>query len=224
MADNIVQFLSGILKDERILTLFVSAFPLIELKGAIPVGVKAGLGLPVAALLAYIGSTLICVPLFFLLVPIFNLLKKIKPIKRLVQKVENVLYGKAEKLAAGAKNKMGATFLNEDEKKKKTRSVIVKALLIFVAVPFPVTGVWTGTAIAVFLGLSFGEAIFALSAGNFIAGSIITLLSFIAADYIDLIIYCLMAIAIVMLVILIIKIARSPSDSVRENDSDNLNE
>ena len=100
--------------------------------------------------------------------------------------------------------------------------IIKKALLLFVAVPFPVTGVWTGTAIAVFLGLKFKDAILALSVGNLIAGGIITLLTFIAADYIDMIIYCLMALAIIMLVIFIIKIARSPEKKSKGQDNSDL--
>ena len=86
---------------------------------------------------------------------------------------------------------------------------MIIALLIFVAVPFPVTGVWTGTAVAVFLGLKFREAILPLVIGNLIAGSIITLLTFLFADYVDIIIYSLFALAIVMLIYTIYKIAKS---------------
>ena len=81
------------------------------------------------------------------------------------------------------------------------------SLFIFVAVPFPVTGVWTGTAIAVFLGLKFKESVLPIAVGNLIAGSIITLLTFLVGEYVDVIIYALFAIAIVMLVIFIVKIA-----------------
>ena len=90
---------------------------------------------------------------------------------------------------------------------------MIISLLIFVAVPFPVTGVWTGTAIAVFLGLKFREALLPLALGNLIAGSLITLMTLIFKSYVDIIIYALFAIAIVMLVVTIIKIARSkPSE------------
>ena len=90
---------------------------------------------------------------------------------------------------------------------------MIIALLIFVAVPFPVTGVWTGTAVAVFLGLKFREAVMPLALGNLIAGSLITLLTFLFEAYVDLIIYCLFALAIVMLVVTVIKIAKSkPSE------------
>ena len=94
---------------------------------------------------------------------------------------------------------------------------MVKALLVFVAVPFPVTGVWTGTAIAAFLGFSFFEMITAISAGNLIAGAIITLLTYFFKDYVDYIIYGLIVIAIIMLIVFIIKIARAkPEENAGE--------
>ena len=86
---------------------------------------------------------------------------------------------------------------------------MIIALLLFVAVPFPVTGVWTGTAIAVFLSLRFREAILPLALGNLIAGSIITLLTYLFAAYVDIIIYVLLALALIMLAYTIYKIAKS---------------
>ena len=182
-------------------------FPLIELKGAIPIGTLLGENLVTSALLGYIGSTLICIPIFFLLVPIFNLLKKIKFVKRFIEKIEAVLIGKAEKIAQKSNGKT-------EEVKTKFLST---ALLIFVAVPFPVTGVWTGTAIAVFVGLSFKNSFIPLVVGNLIAGSIITLLTFLFKDYVDIIITTLFIIALVMLIIFIIKIIKSKPKTPTQN-------
>ena len=93
------------------------------------------------------------------------------------------------------------------------------SLFIFVAVPFPVTGVWTGTAIAVFLGLKFRESVLPIAVGNLIAGALISLLTFLVGEYVDVIIYALFAIAIVMLALFIIKIIRAkPVESVKNAD------
>ncbi len=212
MADKLVEILQRITTDDNILVLLLSCFPLIELKGAIPIGLKAGLSVWKSGLLGYLGSTLISIPLFFLLVPIFNLLKKIPFIKKLVLKIEGVFHDKAQKLAKDAHKKRGSLEnLNEKELEKQTVKVLGNALLIFVAVPFPVTGVWTGTAIGVFLGLRFKDAFPAVAIGNLIAGTIITLLTAFLSAYVDLIIYVLLAIAIVMLVVLVIKIALTPA-------------
>ena len=198
MGDFLLKLLSGI-NNPELTTLLVSAFPLVELKGAIPIGTGLGLSLVRSALLAYAGSSLVVIPVFFLLIPIFNLLKKIKFIKKLVQKIEAVFNKKAQDLA---KKSDGAP---ED----KVRKILMIALFIFVAVPFPVTGVWTGTAIAVFLNMKFKDSFLPIILGNLVAGSIITLITFLFKDYVNLIITVLFIIAIIMLIILIIKIVKS---------------
>lgn len=212
MADKIAEFLLNLTHSNLLSILLISAFPLIELKGAIPIGAKLGVSLWQTAGLAYLGSTLVCIPVFFLLIPIFNLLKKIPFIKRFIEKVESVLYGKAKKIALKAKGV-------DDE--KYARRLMARALLIFVAVPLPVTGVWTGTAIAVFLGFKFKEAVFSLAIGNLIAGAIITLLTFFFKDYVDYIILGLAVLAVVMLVFFIVKVIISKpenNDDYKKND------
>lgn len=212
MADKIAEFLLNLTHSNLLSILLISAFPLIELKGAIPIGAKLGVSLWQTAGLAYLGSTLVCIPVFFLLIPIFNLLKKIPFIKRFIEKVESVLYGKAKKIALKAKGV-------DDE--KYARRLMARALLIFVAVPLPVTGVWTGTAIAVFLGFKFKEAVFSLAIGNLIAGAIITLLTYFFKDYVDYIILGLAVFAVVMLVFFIVKVIISKpenNDDYKKND------
>ena len=92
---------------------------------------------------------------------------------------------------------------------EKVRKILMIALFIFVAVPFPVTGVWTGTAIAVFLNMKFKDSFLPIILGNLVAGSIITLITFLFKDYVNLIITVLLIIAIIMLIILSIKIIKS---------------
>ena len=196
-------------------TLFVSMFPLIELKGAIPIGTGLfGMPLWQTSLVAYLGSTIVSVAEFFLLIPIFNLLKKIGFIKKLVLKVEGIFARKAEEIAKKT----------EGSAEKEAKKIMLWSLFVFVAVPFPVTGVWTGTAIAVFLGLKFHESVLPIAAGNLVAGGIITLLTFLLGEkYTNYLIYALFVIAIIMLVVFIIKIVRSESKSeaAAENQTKN---
>ncbi len=207
LTEFLLTFLKGITDNGKVITLLISMFPLIELKGAIPIGTLLGEDLVTSALLAYVGSTVICIPIYFLLIPIFNLLKKIKFIKKIIEKIESVLMHKAENFA---KKHNGKT----DDVKIKFLST---ALLIFVAVPFPVTGVWTGTAIAVFTGLSFKDSFIPLTLGNLIAGTIITLLTFFFKDYVDLIILGLFIIALIMLIFFIIKVIKSKPETPTKN-------
>lgn len=201
MSEILLKFFTSFTDNGKLITLIISMFPLVELKGAIPIGTLL-LGeesLLTSALLGYIGSSIISIPIFFLLIPIFNLLKKIKFIKIIVEKIETVLKNKAEKLAQKNQGKA------EDVKTK----MLIWGLFIFVAVPFPVTGVWTGTAIAVFLNLKFKDSFLPLILGNLVAGIIITTLTFFFKDYVDIIILVLFAIAVIMLFIFIYKIVKA---------------
>ena len=193
-------------------TLFVSMFPLIELKGAIPIGTGLfGMPLWQTSLVAYLGSTIVSVAEFFLLIPIFNLLKKIGFIKKLVLKVEGIFARKAEEIAKKT----------EGSAEKEAKKIMLWSLFVFVAVPFPVTGVWTGTAIAVFLGLKFHESVLPIAAGNLVAGGIITLLTFLLGEkYTNYLIYALFVIALIMLVVFIVKIVRSEPKAESANGSE----
>lgn len=193
-------------------TLFVSMFPLIELKGAIPIGTGLfGMPLWQTSLVAYLGSTIVSVAEFFLLIPIFNLLKRIGFIKKLVLKVEGIFARKAEEIAKKT----------EGSAEKEAKKIMLWSLFVFVAVPFPVTGVWTGTAIAVFLGLKFHESVLPIAAGNLVAGGIITLLTFLLGEkYTNYLIYVLFVIALIMLVVFIVKIVRSEPKAESANGSE----
>ena len=206
MAERLGEFLIELVGSPYIAVILVSMFPLIELKGAIPVGMTEAFGLSIleTAIMAYIGSTVIAVLIFFLLKPIFNLLKRIRIFNLVIRKLEGLFIHKAEKIAAKSEG---------HDVEKEAKRIMMIALLLFVAVPFPVTGVWTGCAIAVFLSFRFREAILPLAVGNLIAGSIITLLTYLFAAYVDIIIYVLFALALIMLVYTIYRIAKSsPSE------------
>lgn len=205
MAEILGQFLLSLFGSPYLSVIAVSMFPLIELKGAIPIG-TGSFSLPLwqTAALAYVGSTVIFVLVFFLLIPIFNLLKKIRFIRRLVEKIESIFRSKAQKMAQKSNGSA----------EQEARRIMMWSLFAFVAVPFPVTGVWTGTAIAVFLGMKFRHAALPIALGNLVAGSIITLLTYLVGDKVDLIIYVLFAIALLMLTLFIIKVVRSKPETV----------
>lgn len=204
MADFIERFLHLFTDNDILLTFLSSFFPLIELKGAIPIGTKLGLSLPEAALYSYLGSTLVVIPLFFLLVPVFILLKKIPVVGTFFLKLEATLKDKA---ASVAKKTDGA------DGEKQAKRIILFALFAFVAVPLPLTGIWTGTAIAVFLGLKFRESVLPLALGNLVAGCLITLMTFIFKEYVDIVIDVIFIIAVIMLAITIFKVVKAkPKD------------
>ena len=145
---------------------------------------------------------------FFLLQPILKLLKKIKFIGKFADKVELYFQDKAAETLEKRRQRNNASKLSE---------TMLKAIgvFIFVAIPLPMTGVWTGTAVAVFLGLKFKDAVLPVTLGNIVAGLIISLLAQICLwiwDYatavfvLDIILYVLFGLAVILLVVFIVKV------------------
>ena len=134
---------------------FVSMFPLIELRGAIPYAVGFNLPLLPSYIIAIIGNML-PVPFIYLFarkVLIWGSNKKYigKFFTWCLKKGEKG----GEKLKASAGN-----------------SGIFWALLLFVGIPLPGTGAWTGTLAASFLNLDFKTSISAVALGVVLAGII----------------------------------------------------
>ncbi len=203
------EFLVGLL-GEIWGTLAMSFVPLIELKGGIIFARGVGMGFFESLGIAYVGSTLAFFLIFFLLRPILALLKKIKWIGGFADNVEGYFKDKADEtlkaqLEKNKKNKMSESFLKK------------LGVFIFVAIPLPMTGVWTGTAIAVFLNLKFKETVLPVMLGNLVAGLIISLLAALciaiwpmetAVKVLDIILYALFAIALVLLGVFIYKVLK----------------
>ena len=205
------EFISNLVGNNQLATVIMSIFPLVELKGGIVFARSAGLDFFISLILAYIGSTIVFFPIYFLLKPILNLMKKIKWFNKLAVKVEGYFNDKAEKTLESQTSK-------NIEKGKSKNSTLLKQLgvFIFVAIPLPMTGVWTGTAISVFLNLKFKHAVLPIVLGNSIAGLLISLLcviclAFWSIEVLDYILYGLFVLVIIFLIITIIKVATNKS-------------
>ncbi len=214
--DGIIASIANLIGNNFIATAIVSFFPLIELKGGIVFARGVGYGFFEALGLSYLGSTIAFFPVFFLLIPILNLLKKAKWFNKFVLKIESYINGRAER---SVKNGKGVS------SEKSALKFKMLAVFIFVSIPLPMTGVWTGTAIAVFLGLKFKESILPIVAGNLIAGVIISLLAelFIVIwniSALDYVLWALFGLAIIILVITIVKIVRQKPTAENKGTSD----
>ena len=206
--DAFIDSVNVLIGNPALTAMLVALVPLIELKGAILFARASGLGFLAALGASYLGSTVVAVPIFFLLRPILNLLKKVKWFNRFACKVEEYFRKKAEEV----KNRKG---------KLSESGIKQLGVFIFIAIPLPMTGVWTGTAIAVFLGLKFKEIILPVLGGNLVAGLIISLLAELFLPYVDIILYVLFALVVVMLIVFIVKIALTkPKEENKEQDED----
>ena len=206
-------------------TILIAVVPVIELKGAIPFSMSpqiwgaAALPYWEAFLYGLIGSSMVVPILALLYIPIINWLKKTKLFKRLAEKLENRVNSKKEKLEEKAESedtnnseqlvveKNNSTQTNKKYNKKFFLKLL--GVFAFVAIPLPLTGVWTGTCIGVALGLGFWWTCASVILGNVVAGLLITLVSSLFGDATLVFFYILIAVILIfVLVKLLLKLIK----------------
>jgi len=139
-----------------LVTFIISVIPVIELRGAIPVGIGLGLDPWACFFLAVIGN--------FLPVPFIILF--IRRIFAWMKRKSKFLGGIAKKFEERARSRW-----------KTVQRTEFIALLLFVAIPLPGTGAWTGSLIAALMDMRLKKSLAAIAAGVLIAGIIVTLVS-----------------------------------------------
>ncbi len=173
-----------------LIVFLVSMLPIIELRGAIPIAEGMGLNIFWYYIIAIIGNIL-PVPIIYLFAR--KVLEWGKD-KKIIGKFFTWCLEKGEK---------------GGEKLRKTagNTGIFWALLIFVGIPLPGTGAWTGTLAASFLKLDFKTSIFAVTLGVILAGIIMSLGSKIVSifGWVGIIILVAIILAAVVLSIIIKK-------------------
>lgn len=131
--------------------------PVVELRGAIPYGVIAGLSVPAAFILAVLGNL---APIPFLVVftrKVFEWLRtKSEGLDRFVRKMED----------------------KADQKKDIVQKYEFFGLMILVAIPLPGTGAWTGALVAAMLDMRLKRAMPAIIVGVLVAGIIVTTVTY----------------------------------------------
>ena len=183
---NVIEFLSNTFSENVwIIVLIVAMIPTLESKIAIPLAINktiwgsSSLGIVPAFMLGYIGSL---IPCYFILL----ISRKIRGktslifINRYISKYSSKSYNVSSK----------------DTNIKK-----ILSLMCFVAVPLPLTGVWSGSIIAGLSNLSLGYCILSISLGAFISAGVITLLCTLFSDSVVSILMISLIIVIVFLFI-----------------------
>lgn len=155
MGEKIILALGAIPNEIKLL--IVSMIPIVELRGAIPLGAALlDMGIWETLVLSVIGN-LIPVPFLILLTrPLFSWLKKTKVFSGIVAKLESRVEKKADKVMKNA----------------------ALGLFLFVAIPLPGTGAWTGSMIASLFDMRFKYALPSICLGVIVAGIIMTVASF----------------------------------------------
>ncbi|MFR3919715.1 MAG: COG2426 family protein [Clostridia bacterium] len=144
-----------------LLVFLVSMVPLIELRGAVPIGLSTWMGDPLPILPLYI----VCILGNMLPVPIIFFFAR----KVLVWGADKRFIGKFFKFCL-EKGEKGGKKLQE-----KAGRGLYWALFLFVGIPLPGTGAWTGTLAASLLDMDFKKSVIAIMAGVVLAGIIMGL-------------------------------------------------
>ena len=146
-----MEFLSTFL-GKILTTLFWSMVPVIELRGAIPIGTAMGLDLWTAIVVSVIGNI---IPVPFIIIFIRKIFELMRKISKKLDKVVTAMENKAE----------------------KNRAVVDRykfwGLVILVAIPLPGTGAWTGALVAAMMEMRLKDAVPAIFLGVAIAGAIV---------------------------------------------------
>ena len=209
ITNAIIEFFQNAFNNNSILTiLFISIFPIIELRGAIPVAVKLQMPWYEGLFYSWLGSSLIVPILLLLLMPILNAMKRSRWFKSLAHTIEGEFKGKADKIQTKADAEASA---------HKSLAKKMLGVFAFVALPLPLTGVWTGSAVAVFLGLKFWQALPVILVGNLMAGAIMAVLSYCFSAYVDTILAVFFVLIIVLVLFYIVKIVVK----IRKNKKNN---
>lgn len=131
--------------------LILAAIPIIEQKAAIPIGILAGLPVWEVYIITLIGAMIPSPFIVWFIEHIFTFLKRHPVLEKLITNFENKTRKKSGNI----------------EKYK------LLGLFLFVAIPLPGTGVWTGSLASVLLGLGKKEAVGAIFMGATVSGLLI---------------------------------------------------
>ena len=159
LASTLVDAFSGLtaLKYGKELIIFIiSMFPILELRGGLIAATLLGLsGLP-SFIICFIGNIIPIPFILWLITPIFNMLKKTKLFSGIVNKLERKAMSKKDQI-------------------EKLQYI---GLLLFVGIPLPGTGAWTGCLIAALLDMDKKKSMLYAILGVLLADVIMMILSF----------------------------------------------
>jgi len=152
MSDLIINWLNGVPKE--CVVLLLGALPISELRGAIPLALSFGFPLYKAYWLSVAGNLIPVIPLLFLLEPVSSRLRKFKVWSRFFDWL----------------------FERTKRKAETVQKYEALGLALFVAIPLPVTGAWTGIVAASLFKIRFRYAFIAIVCGVLTAGLIVSAL------------------------------------------------
>lgn len=153
---NAMDGLESLKYGKELIVFIISLMPILELRGGLIAAALLGLEAIPSFIICFIGNIVPIPFILWLITPVFNYLKRTKLLSGLVNKLENKAMSKKEKI-------------------EKLQYI---GLMLFVGIPLPGTGAWTGCLIAALLNMNKKKAMLAAILGVIMAGAIMMILSF----------------------------------------------
>ena len=154
-------FLVNLHMSKELIVFIISMIPILELRGGLVVASLFNIDM-IKAVIICIAGNIIPVPfILWFITPIFTWMKKIRLFRPIVEKLEAKSMGKSETIPK-------YEFIG---------------LLLFVGIPLPGTGAWTGSLIAALLDIDFKKAIIAVMCGIVMATVIMCILSYLILPF-----------------------------------------
>ncbi len=155
LAEFFVNSLDGKASSE-IIAFIVSMMPILELRGGLIAAKVMNVEFIRAFIICFIGNVLPIPFILFFIRKIFDFLKRNEKLGGIIIRIEEKSLSKADNV----------------------RKYKLWGLFFFVAIPLPGTGAWTGALIADLLGIRVKDAFLTIMAGVFVAGIIISAVSY----------------------------------------------
>jgi uncharacterized membrane protein len=156
METQVINTLQELIHNPKWITFLISMLPIAELRGAIPWGITYGeLPWTTAVIYSIAGNFLITIPILKILGPLTNWSRQYS----ILDHFFNWLFARTRR------------------KGKLIESLEFWGLIIFVGIPLPVTGAWTGAAAAYVFGLPFYRSLLAIFLGILMSATIVTIIT-----------------------------------------------
>lgn len=158
MTDSLINWFTNTLSfmPKELIAFIISMMPILELRGGLVAASLLGIGVFNAIIICVIGNIIPIPFILFFITPIFNWMKKTKLFSPIVEKLEAKSMAKSEQI----------------------QKYEFWGLALFVGIPLPGTGAWTGALIAALLGIKTKKASLAIFTGIIIATIIMTIISY----------------------------------------------
>ncbi len=153
---NLFSGISNIPFGKEITIFFISCLPILELRGGILAASLLHVNPVIAFIICFIGNILPAPFILWFITPLFNKMKKWKKIEPFVTKLENKAMAKKDQI----------------------ENYQFWGLLLFVGIPLPGTGAWTGCLIASLINMDKKKALIAAICGVIMAGCIMMFMSY----------------------------------------------